>query len=294
MRKSAARSDDAHRRLAVLIDADNASPAVIEGLLDEVAKYGIASVKRIYGDFTQQRASGWKGALLKHSIHPVQQFAYTTGKNATDSSLIIDAMDLLYTKQFDGFCLVSSDSDFTRLAQRLREAGLTVYGFGEQKTPDAFVQACDKFIYTEVLRAAPDAPMTVAAKKSARKTTKADATTRGGSTGAGSTRATAKGEAASDASKPSATRSDGKRGALDDATVQLILRAIDEANDDEEWAHLGAVGSYLTKIRPNFDSRLYGCKKLSDLLRAHPQHFIVEDRPSPGGAGTHPVVRSAG
>ncbi len=153
-------SEDEQPRLAVLIDADNAQPAVIEGLLAEVAKYGVASVKRIYGDFTSTRMTQWKQALLKHSINPVQQFAYTSGKNATDSSLIIDAMDLMYTGRFDGVCLVSSDSDFTRLAQRLREEGLTVYGFGERKTPDAFVQACDKFIYVEVLRSEAAAPAT--------------------------------------------------------------------------------------------------------------------------------------
>ena len=166
--------DDEQRRLAVLIDADNAQPAVIEGLLGEIAKYGVASVKRIYGDFTSTRMTQWKQALLKHSIAPVQQFAYTSGKNATDSSLIIDAMDLLYTQRFDGFCLVSSDSDFTRLAQRLREEGLMVYGFGERKTPDAFVQACDKFVYTEVLRSeTPAAPPPPAkpAKKAAKKAT---------------------------------------------------------------------------------------------------------------------------
>jgi hypothetical protein len=157
--------DDGQRRLAVLIDADNAQAAVIEGLLAEVAKYGLASVKRIYGDFTTQQQAQWKKVLLKHSISPVQQFAYTSGKNATDSALIIDAMDLMYTGRFDGMCLVSSDSDFTRLAQRLREEGLTVYGFGEHKTPDPFVQACDKFIYTEVLRA--EAPEPAPAAKPA-------------------------------------------------------------------------------------------------------------------------------
>ena len=140
------------RRLAVLIDADNAQPSVIEGLLAEVAKFGVAGVKRIYGDWTSTKHGQWKLCLLEHSITPIQQFAYTSGKNATDSSLIIDAMDLMYSKHLDGFCLVSSDSDFTRLAQRLREAGLVVYGFGEQKTPKPFVVACDKFIYTEVLR----------------------------------------------------------------------------------------------------------------------------------------------
>jgi uncharacterized LabA/DUF88 family protein len=140
------------QKLAVLIDADNAQPSIVEGLLAEIAKFGTANVKRIYGDWTSQKLRGWKEHLLQHSIQPIQQFGYTTGKNSTDSAMIIDAMDLLYTDQFDGFCIISSDSDFTQLAARIREAGLTVYGFGEQKTPDPFVAACDKFIYTEVLR----------------------------------------------------------------------------------------------------------------------------------------------
>jgi uncharacterized LabA/DUF88 family protein len=140
------------KRLTVLIDADNAQPLITEGLMSEIAKYCAASVKRIYGDWTTPSLSGWKSVLLEHSIQPVQQFRYTVGKNATDSAMIIDAMDLLYTKRFEGFCLVSSDSDFTRLASRIREEGLLVYGFGEKKTPKAFVSACDKFIFTEVLR----------------------------------------------------------------------------------------------------------------------------------------------
>jgi hypothetical protein len=137
--------------LAVLIDADNAQPGIVDGLLMEIANYGTASVKRIYGDWTAPNLKGWKEVLLQYSIQPIQQFAYTKGKNATDNAMIIDAMDLLYTGNFGGFCLVSSDSDFTRLASRIRESGLTVYGFGERKTPSAFVSACDKFIYTEVL-----------------------------------------------------------------------------------------------------------------------------------------------
>ena len=141
--------------LAVLIDADNASPAIIEGLLAEVAKLGVANVKRIYGDWTTPNLGQWKAVLLEHSIQPIQQFRYTTGKNATDSAMIIDAMDLLFTGPFDGFCLVSSDSDFTRLASRIREAGKMVYGFGEQKTPRPFVSACDRFLYTEVFSAGP-------------------------------------------------------------------------------------------------------------------------------------------
>ena len=139
------------RKLAILIDADNAQPAITENLMAEIAKYGTANVKRIYGDWTQPQLRGWKDLLLEYSIQPMQQFGYTRGKNSTDSALIIDAMDLLYTGRFDGFCLVSSDSDFTKLAARIRESGLVVYGFGERKTPGPFVAACDKFIYTEVL-----------------------------------------------------------------------------------------------------------------------------------------------
>ncbi len=149
-------TDEKTQNLAVLIDADNAQPAIVEGLLSEIAKYGTANVKRIYGDWTLPGLKGWKEVLLEHSIQPIQQFGYTSGKNATDSALIIDAMDLLYTGRFDGFCIVSSDSDFTKLASRIREAGLLVYGFGEKKTPQPFVSACDKFIFTEVLRSKDD------------------------------------------------------------------------------------------------------------------------------------------
>jgi hypothetical protein len=267
-------NDDEQPRLAVLIDADNAQPAVIEGLLAETAKYGVASVKRIYGDFTSTRMTQWKQALLKHSINPVQQFAYTSGKNATDSSLIIDAMDLMYTRRFDGVCLVSSDSDFTRLAQRLREEGLTVYGFGERKTPDAFVQACDKFIYVEVLRsevpAPPAPPPPKPAKKAARPAAKKPA---------GQAEPTA-----APAVEP------GKHESL---PLRLIRQAIEDASDDQGWAFLGSVGSYLNKVRPDFDTRLYGHKKLSDLVKAHPRHFTVEERGGDNGL-KRIYVRSAG
>ena len=151
-------------KLAVLLDADNAQPSIVEGLLSEIAKYGTANVKRIYGDWTVPDLKGWKEVLLQYSIQPIQQFRYTTGKNATDSAMIIDAMDLLYTDKFDGFCIVSSDSDFTKLASRIREAGLFVYGFGEKKTPAPFVSACDKFIFTEVLRSKGDESETIKRK----------------------------------------------------------------------------------------------------------------------------------
>ena len=253
--------DDGQRRLAVLIDADNAQASVIEGLLAEVAKYGLASVKRIYGDFTSQQLAQWKKVLLQHSIHPVQQFAYTSGKNATDSSLIIDAMDLMYTGRFDGICLVSSDSDFTRLAQRLREEGLIVYGFGERKTPDAFVQACDKFIYTEVLREEvaelpASQPM---AKKPAEKAAESP-------------------PAKLPDAKPQQSASTEATPAKLSVPFELLKQAIEEASDDEGWAHLGAMGSYANKVKPGFDPRLYGQKKLSDLLRKYPRHFTVEER----------------
>lgn len=261
-------NDEEQPRLAVLIDADNAQPAVIEGLLAETAKYGVASVKRIYGDFTSTRMTQWKQALLKYSINPVQQFAYTSGKNATDSSLIIDAMDLMYTRRFDGVCLVSSDSDFTRLAQRLREEGLTVYGFGERKTPDAFVQACDKFIYVEVLRSEAPAPASPPpakpmkpAKRSAKRTANKPAVQ----------------------TEPTATPA-AEPARNESLPLRLIRQAIEEASDDQGWAFLGSVGSYLSKVRPDFDTRLYGHKKLSDLLKAHPRHFVVEERAGEGGA----------
>ena len=270
-------NDDDQPRLAVLIDADNAQPSVIEGLLGEVAKYGVASVKRIYGDFTSPRMTQWKAALLRHSISPAQQFAYTSGKNATDSSMIIDAMDLLYTQRFDGFCLVSSDSDFTRLAQRLREEGLTVYGFGEKKTPDAFVRACDKFIYTEVLRmeAAASAPAKPAASKPAKKAATKSAPTKPASVAT------------------PAPAADAKDKSTEPLSLALIRQAIEEASDENGWAFLGAVGSYLNKIQPDFDPRLYGHRKLSDLLKHHPRYFAIEER---GASGSNKMiyVRSLG
>ena len=264
-------ADDSQRRLAVLIDADNAPASMIEGLLSEVAKYGVASVKRIYGDFTSTRQTQWKQALLKFSISPVQQFAYTSGKNATDSSLIIDAMDLMYTGRFDGMCLVSSDSDFTRLAQRLREEGLIVYGFGERKTPDAFVQACDKFIYTEVLRADVATAESKPRARKARKQKPAEA---------------AAAAAAHDAPPAKAADAAPAKSSVLPMPLALLRRAIEDASDEQGWAHLGAVGSYLTKIRPDFDPRLYGQRKLSDLFKRDPRHFAIEERAGASGSKT--------
>lgn len=264
------RSDSDQSRLAVLIDADNAQPSVIDALLAEVAKFGIASVKRIYGDWTSTSHTQWKKSLLKHSIQPVQQFAYTSGKNATDSALIIDAMDLMYTRRFDGFCLVSSDSDFTRLAQRLREEGLMVLGFGEKKTPEPFVVACDKFVYTEVLRPSVQKPVAkaVGVDKPTGRPSKAGPE--------------AKAEVEVKAASPD----------VSELPSELILQAIDEAEDEGGWAALANVGTYLTKLRPDFDPRLYGHKKLSGLFKKHPKLFEIEERTPPGSTTKSFFVRA--
>lgn len=253
----------AQDRLAVLIDADNAQADLIEPLLAEIAKFGVASVKRIYGDWTLPNLNPWKQKLVAHAIQPTQQFRYTTGKNATDSALIIDAMDLLYTGKFDGFCLVSSDSDFTRLATRLRESGLFVYGFGERKTPPSLIAACDKFVYVEILRES--GPGVAAAKLPAK-------------TADGVAGPEANPDAASGASKI------GKK-------LISLLNAAQEASADEAgWAHLGAMGQYISKQQPDFDSRNYGQKRLSDLVKATGA-FVVEARAGPDGKSTSHYVR---
>jgi len=227
-------------RLAMLIDADNASANLIEELLQEVAKYGTAHVKRIYGDWTNTRLNKWKEKLNQFAIQPMQQFAYTTGKNSTDSALIIDAMDLLYTQNFDGFCIVSSDSDFTRLASRIRESGLIVYGFGEKKTPEPFIKACDKFIYTEILGQIEELPDADSATTSAKITQTAS----------------------------SNLKVIGQKLKTNKDLMKLLNDAYEAISEEEEWVHLGAFGSQLTKLSPSFDSRNYSYKKLSDLIQA--------------------------
>src|SRR4051794_36845717 len=215
-------------RLAVLIDADNASARIADGLFEEIAKLGEASVRRIYGDFSNARSRAWADILSKHAIIPQQQFAYTTGKNASDITLVIDAMDLLHSGRFDGFCLVSSDSDFTRLAARIREQGVDVFGFGEQKTPESFRQACRRFVYTENLLpkvATSDQP---------------------GPAGPGHLVE----------NKPPT------------AAIPLIRTAIGQLDDDEDgWVHLGQVGNRLAILASDFDPRTYGQTKLGDLIR---------------------------
>lgn len=242
---------DSAAKLAVLIDADNAQPSIVEGLLAEVAKYGTAHVKRAYGDWTGTNLRGWKEHLLAQSIQPIQQFAYTTGKNATDAAMVIDAMDLLYTGRLDGFCLVSSDSDFTRLAARIRESGLTVFGFGERKTPKPFVAACDKFVYIENLTA-PQSPAEPA-----------------------------------DTTAPQRPVIPTAQLKSDAALVNQLRNAVEAASDDDGWAPLGAVGHILTKQSPDFDARNYGYTKLSDLIVATAL-FELDRRPP--GEGKSAVI----
>ncbi|MBK9435881.1 MAG: NYN domain-containing protein [Candidatus Nanopelagicales bacterium] len=254
-------SDEGQLRLAVLIDADNAQASVIEALLEEVARFGDAIVRRIYGDFTSPASAAWKKVLQRNAIKPIQQFAYSTGKNATDSTLIIDAMDLLYTDNFDGFCLVTSDSDFTGLATRLREAGLMVFGFGERKTPEAFRNACHRFVFVEVLRAgdrSTDTDEDEGPKRRPRKTTQPAEP------------------------EPAPAKFPKK----------FVLRALEQSVDDSGWADLGTFGRYLVKLQPDFDSRLYGFRKLSDLVRSRTDLFQTEERKMEGSNQSAIYVRA--
>ena len=219
------------KKLAVLIDADNASAAIAAEMFAEIAKYGIASVKRIYGDWSSPTLSGWQKILLKHAITPVQQFAYTKGKDATDMGLIIDAMDLLHSKTFDGFCLISSDSDFTPLASRIRAGGLAVYGFGKKNTPEAFRSACDKFIYTENLEAIVPANDALA-------------------------------------EKTSADVSPALRQAIEGNLKNMLFKALKDTAEESGWASVAVIGSYLNQTHADFDPRSYGYGKLSTMLKA--------------------------
>lgn len=226
-------------KLAVLIDADNVPYSNVKGMMEEIAKYGTPTTKRIYGDWTKPTVAGWKGVLLENAITPVQQYSYTTGKNATDSAMIIDAMDILYSEKVEGFCIVSSDSDFTRLATRLRESGMKVIGIGEKKTPNPFIVACDRFIYIEVLdasrkKAKPEVDKTTKEEKSLQK--------------------------------------------VDKDTIHLISTTIEDIADEDGWAFLGDVGNLLIKKRPEFDPRNYGYTKLTPMLKSLTRHFKIDER----------------
>jgi len=231
-------------KFAVLIDGDNIASDYVKEMMEEIAKYGNPTIKRIFGDWTKPTLAKWKKVLLKNAIIPIQQYAYTSGKNATDSAMIIDAMDILYSGQVNGFCLVSSDSDFTRLATRLREAGMKVFGIGEKKTPSPFIVACDKFIYIEILKnRSKRSESSISKNKPSRKSTVEEITPE---------------------------------------IIQLISSTISDLADDDSWAFLGDVGSLLQKKQPNFDSRNYGFEKLTPLI-ASIGKFDIETRESQKG-----------
>ena len=234
-------------RLAVLIDADNISANYIKPMVEEIARYGNPTIKRIYGDWTKPNLGSWKNVLLEYAFQPIQQFGYTTGKNATDSALIIDAMDILYSEKVAGFCLVSSDSDFTRLATRLREAGKIVYGIGEKKTPSAFIAACDRFIFLEILGVNPAAETAEAAKPASQEERPASEERQ---------------------QHVAAQTSQRSSGPIDKATINLITSSIADLADDKGWAFLGAVGNLVLKKQPSFDSRNFGFAKLSQMIRS--------------------------
>ncbi|MBK7650416.1 MAG: NYN domain-containing protein [Flammeovirgaceae bacterium] len=230
-------------RIAVLIDADNIPYSKIKVMMEEIAKYGTPTFKRIYGDWTKPNLIGWKNVLLENAITPIQQYGYTTGKNATDSAMIIDAMDILYSEKVDGFCLVSSDSDFTKLATRLREAGMHVIGLGERKTPNPFIVACDKFIYLEILGGGDDEVMKLNPQK-------------------------VKGK-----KRPDANETLRK---IDNRTLNLISPTITDLADDTGWAFLGEVGNLILKKQPDFDPRNYGFGKLAQLIKSIGKYEVDE------------------
>ncbi|MEJ2635239.1 MAG: NYN domain-containing protein [Calditrichia bacterium] len=242
-------------KLAVLIDGDNIPSAYVKAMMEEIAKYGNPTIKRIYGDWTTPNLSKWKNVLLENAITPIQQYGYTSGKNATDSAMIIDAMDILYSGQVNGFCLVSSDSDFTRLATRLREAGMNVIGIGEKKTPEPFIVACDRFIYIEILK-------------------------------------DQSGENESE-SAPSKSRKKSSVDKITPKVIRLISSTISDLADDDGWAYLGDVGNLLQKKQPNFDSRNYGFQKLTPLIKST-RKFEIEQRESPKGRFKLIYVRNKG
>lgn len=238
--------------LAVLIDGDNIPSAYVKEMMEEIAKYGNPTIKRIYGDWTKPNLSKWKNLLLENAITPIQQYGYTTGKNATDSAMIIDAMDILYSEKVNGFCLVSSDSDFTRLATRLREAGMQVFGIGEKKTPNPFIVACDKFIYIEILKNRSKETHEETSESASIEKEHVDKITLG--------------------------------------VVQLISTTISDLADDDGWAFLGDVGSLLQKKQPNFDSRNFGFEKLTPMI-ASIKNFEIEQRESQRGRSKLIYVR---
>lgn len=252
-------SNTSDLRLAVLIDAENVPYKNIRGILEEVAKYGTPTLKRIYGDWTNSSLSGWKNFLLENAITPIQQYSYTSGKNSSDSALIIDAMDILYSEKVDGFCIISSDSDFTRLATRLREAGMKVIGIGERKTPNAFIAACDKFIYIEII----NTPV------------------KNGDT------------YMNDHHKEDVVEQESKAYSVEigDNIINLISASVNDVADDNGWAFLADVGNLISKKQPDFDSRNYGFSKLTPLVKSL-KCFQIEERESSNSRIKHIYIRN--
>jgi uncharacterized LabA/DUF88 family protein len=251
-----------NKRFALLIDADNAQAKAIDAILTEAARYGDATSRRCYGDWTNTQLSGWKDVLNRHAIQPIQQFAYTKGKNATDSALIIDAMDLLYTGKFNGFFLVSSDSDFTKLATRLREEGLEVIGIGKRITPEAFRVACNKFIFTETIMDDLNAIDEVKENKKQEDT-----------------------KTASSIAEKSNSISNTTDATKDNSLKKLIIEAIDSASEEDGWANLGGVGSYINRVDSSFDARNYGFAKLGRLIRSL-DYIEIQQRNMDSGSNT--------
>ena len=242
-------------RLAVLIDADNVPYSYVKEMLEEIARYGVPTIKRIYGDWTKPNLAGWKSVLLENAITPIQQYGYTTGKNATDSAMIIDAMDILHSNKVDGFCIISSDSDFTRLATRLRESSKYVIGMGERKTPRPFIVSCDKFIYIENL-------------------------------GVDDEETAAKKESSEEEKKPVVVKEK-----ISNALIKLLRHTINDLADDNDWVSMAEVGSLIMKKRPDFDPRNYGFQRLTPLIESCPKYFEIEKRKVENSHVKHVFVR---
>ena len=241
--------------LAVLFDADNVPYSQVQEMLNEIAKYGVPTIKRIYGDWTKPNLAGWKSVLLENAITPIQQYGYTTGKNSTDSAMIIDAMDILHSNKVDGFCIISSDSDFTRLATRLRESSKYVIGMGERKTPRPFIVSCDKFIYIENL-------------------------------GVDDEETAAKKESSEEEKKPVVVKEK-----ISNALIKLLRHTINDLADDNDWVSMAEVGSLIMKKRPDFDPRNYGFQRLTPLIESCPKYFEIEKRKVENSHVKHVFVR---
>jgi len=272
-------------KLAVLIDADNVPYSNVKGMMEEIAKYGTPTTKRIYADWTKPNANGWKSVLLEHAITPIQQYSYTVGKNSSDSALIIDAMDLLYSDKVDGFCIVSSDSDFTRLAIRLRESGMKVIGIGEKKTPNSFIVACDRFIYIEVLEGAIKKTRAITNGQSKLPKIKLNEEKKIIDPSASEPAKQKVIEKSTEKTEPKPLNK------IDNQTIELIEDTLEAIGDDDGWAFLGDVGNLIVKKKPEFDPRNYGFSKLTPMLKSLTDILEIDERESDKKGIKHVFVR---